>query len=159
MGTAAELTDWTALHAGAVRPRSPSSSSPCMCDTPSLSLTHSSSPLLQTHSPTPTLPPCHPASSVPACQTRTNLVPWPTHGSTRSCCSGVIWRLVVAAIGRLFRTGFDLIYLASLGPARLLAQGGPRPADRQLRHHRRGRPLPSQAHLCHTPIVPSRQRG
>ncbi|KAH8757233.1 hypothetical protein F5883DRAFT_160115 [Diaporthe sp. PMI_573] len=55
----------------------------------------------------------HP-SLVPAClpvclsnHTTTNLVPWST-------CPGVIWRLVFPAIGRLFRTGFDLIYLASL---------------------------------------------
>lgn len=52
--------------------------------------------------------PCcrHTPSSVPACQTTTNLVPWLSW-------SGVIWRLVVAAIGRPFRAGFDLIYLVS----------------------------------------------
>lgn len=46
--------------------------------------------------------------------------------------TGVIWRLVVAAIGRPLRAGFDLIYLVSLGPARLLVRGRP---DQQTDRH------------------------
>lgn len=107
---------------------------PHVCDTPS-------KPLLQ-DSPSPTLPP-----SVPACQTSTNLIESCRLLSHGRRAPGVIWRLVVAAIGRLLRAGFDLIYLVSLGPARLLVRGRTRPADRQ---DRQGRPLPSQAHLWPT---------
>lgn len=93
------------------------------------------------HSPTcATRPRCRPAHPRRACLsttlTRTNLVPWPT-------CPGVIWRLLVAAIGRLFRAGFDLIYLVSLScPA-----FGPGQTSRAEQPRQSGRPTVARSAL------------
>lgn len=131
----------------------------------------------------PRLTPLPHPSCLPVCPVRlsnhTNDELLSTHGRP---APGKTWRLVYPAIGRLFRTGFDIIYLVSLAPARSLGRTKYHSTtEPHTSNGGRSLPLgcacPFQAHLLHThtqphnlqtllhtlhgdhQIVPSRQRG
>lgn len=83
-----------------------------LCNTPLLQATQGS----HTPPPSPLAPP-----PVPASQT-TQATNVSSHGRPGP---GIKWRLVYPAIGRLFRTGFDLIYLVCLLLHGLWPMAGP----------------------------------